>query len=274
MEKDWQKIRRIRTDVSDYVLHCTRAKVVIENDKYVKYTAFDILKQILWGGFFRATFAIVEIKPEFIDKPTVRGPYPAVCFTEQPLQFFAQSIVANHRYTKFAVAIRKDELFDYGGRPVIYSDSKTLEQLPDDLKYLWVSYDPTAIWKRAYPIDFTHEREWRVRPSEYWNMAAGIENHPDVDKIIPIQLPSRSDSPSRNRFTDPHFVILVDTEESKRKLAKWIKDNRREIGKKGTYWQDYATALSAAPILSFEEIQDDEIGRIEDFLKKAKVSDF
>jgi hypothetical protein len=223
------------------------------------------------SGFLKAGFAErwgMREKP----RPTVMGPYPVVCFTEQPLQFLAESTKADrNRYTKFGIAVRKDELFYYGGRPVIYSDQPTLEQLPDELKYLWVHYDPTALWKRSYPIDFTHEREWRARPNREQNMLVGLHGHAhpdlDMDKVVPIHLPNHL-----GLTQEPHLVILVAKEEYRAKLAEWICGNVEEIRKKGNYWQKYAAALASAAetrILSFEEAQKStqSLGRIEDFLK-------
>ena len=276
--KNWEKIKEIRTDMSDYVLHCTRGET-----NFVE--PFDVLKQILRDGFFNATHAERKTGPYNIPRKTIKGPYPAVCFTEQPLQFFSQSVSTNnYRYTEFAIAVKKDELFSYGGRPVIYSDKTTFKQLqlPEEYQYLWANYDPTVLWEREYPIDFTHEREWRTRANLSIN--AGIGLYTDLDKQgwndtvravlepkiqrkrVPIQLPSH------NSFTsDAHFVVLVDTKEHKEELAKWITDNVLEIRTKGGYWQIYATSLSIVSetrILCFEEIpQETQLGKIEDYIQ-------
>jgi len=262
--------------MSDYVLHCTRANSVTKNGKPANRNAFSVLKLILKDGFLRATFAerVTLIKGN--TNQNVKGPYPAACFTEQPLQFFIQSISANQRYTEFAVAVRKDDLFYYGGRPVIYSDSSTLDLLPDELKYLWVNYDPTAIWddlRCGYPIDWTHEREWRVRADVSKNRSLGLPSRL-LDRIVPIQLPYPSSSPYS--VQEPRFVILVDTVESKDKLANWIVRNVPQIYEKGPYWQGYASALLQAQerILSFEEVRTSRqpFGRIEDLFQTKVVS--
>jgi len=117
--KDRQVIKRVRSDMSDYVLHCTRERSESINPRYRRASAYSVLKAILKEGFFRAGFA-ERVTRSWNLNPTVRGPFPAVCFTEQPLQFFIKSISANRRYTSFAIAVRKDNLFYYGGPPVIY----------------------------------------------------------------------------------------------------------------------------------------------------------
>ena len=266
----WKRIKQIRTDISDYVVHCTRGKGPVANLRAMEDAEFDSLKLILRDGFFKASFAKKPVMRDGYWRPTVRGPYPVVCFTEQPLQFLAKSVLAGrNRYTKFAIAVRKDELFYYGGRPVIYSDQSTLDLLPNELKYLWVHYNPTVIWKRSYPIDFTHEREWRARPNVVQNEAVGLGYQPQsiLGEAVPIHLLDRGERLAQ----DPHFVILVATEEYRAQLAKWIHENVREIGKKGIYWKNYAVALASAAktqILSFEKIQESKqsLGRVEDFL--------
>jgi hypothetical protein len=44
-----------------------------------------------------------------------------------------------------------------GGRPVIYDHPEALKSIPEMHRYRFVPYDPSA------GIDFTWEREWRVR---------------------------------------------------------------------------------------------------------------
>ena len=96
----WKVIKKIRMDMSDYVLHCAGSQHFTRGKKDSYYNPFDTLKQILEDGFFRATFGEIETWPHFNKKLTVKGTNPAVCFTEQPLQFFIQSIRANGRYTR------------------------------------------------------------------------------------------------------------------------------------------------------------------------------
>jgi hypothetical protein len=46
-----------------------------------------------------------------------------------------------------------------------YQDGKDIYVggIPDNLQYLWVQYKPTVEDWDNYPIDFTWEREWRVK---------------------------------------------------------------------------------------------------------------
>lgn len=280
--------------MSDFVLHCTRGGLCEEGERRIYRSAFDVLRLILQDGFLRAGFAIGQSPLAREPKPKVRGPYPAVCFTEQPLRFFIQSIKADRRYTEFAVAVRKDQLFNYGGRPVLYTDEEVLGRklppkeheprnyppeawvyeggLPLDLQYLWVYYDPTAMWfgDRDYPIDFTHEREWRTRPNAELNLRLGLSGQ-DAEIAVPLQLPTKSDLFKFGPVSPPEgpcFAILVDTDQSRRELIGWIAGTVGQISERRGYWENYAKALQEAPILSFERINDakDELTRLEDFI--------
>jgi hypothetical protein len=262
--KDFERIKKNRNDMSDYVLHCTRN--------------FSTLKKILDKGVFKATFAITRTPKT--PHPTIEGPHKAICFTAQPLQFFIKSIQANYRYTKFAIALRKDDLFYYGGRPIIYSDEDFLQYLPDDFKYLWGHYDPNALWEqhRNYPIDWTHEREWRARPNVTMNKKVGISSEAGLDislnEVIPVHMPNKEDylSDTDNYLSKkPNFVILVDEEERKQDLIKWISDNVDRIRGRGNYWNRYSISLARAlgrRILSIEEITSEThpVKRIEEIV--------
>ena len=149
-----KRIKDIRKDMSEFVLHCTRDRICIEDETCISCNAFDVLKLILQDGFFGAGFAIGRSPLAQELKPKVRGPYPAVCFTEQPLRFYTQSIKANRRYTEFTVAVRKDELFNYGGRLVIYNLEEVLgtRLSPEEYEN---DYPPEAwVYKDGLPSNY------------------------------------------------------------------------------------------------------------------------
>jgi hypothetical protein len=69
-----------------------------------------------------------------------------------------------------------------GARPVLYASDQEIGRkiregedgwqadkeiytgaLPQDLQYLWVKYDPSAIGPFGYALDFAWEREWRLK---------------------------------------------------------------------------------------------------------------
>jgi hypothetical protein len=86
----------------------------------------------------------------------IRGGYRCVCFTEAPQTLFHQVL---GRYRPFGLRLCKKWLFSQGGRPVIYQADEEFEQLPDSHRWRHVRYEPA----RQPPIDFSWEREWRVR---------------------------------------------------------------------------------------------------------------
>lgn len=95
----------------------------------------------------------------------IRGGYPCVCFTEAPLlavaNGFAPRLPAN-RYAPFGLMFDKTWVFARGGRPVIYESDHEFSDLPEQLRWRHVRYEPFG----PAPIDFTWEREWRMRCEE------------------------------------------------------------------------------------------------------------
>ena len=155
--KDWERIRREREDITDYVIHFIRPKYGNEPQKPI-----DILKKIIKDGYLIPTFAIRSSIYDRSRRPTIKGPYPAVCLTEQSITNFAKSCnVLVSRYSPYGVAFPKKALFQYGGRPVIYHSEEILGSsvrpsepdyqegkeifkngLPKDFQYLWSRYQP------------------------------------------------------------------------------------------------------------------------------------
>jgi hypothetical protein len=161
----WLQIKQARPDLTDYLIHWTRERTI--DGKTM--TAFEVLKLIIKCGFLKPSFAR---RPRYTVggvENTIKGRYPAVCFTEQPLDAFIKSCnTLPSRYQPYGIAVRKDRLFEYGGRPVIYGDESQLNELPEDRKYLWVHFQPVPNRSLGgYPLDWTHEREWRARAKAY-----------------------------------------------------------------------------------------------------------
>src|SRR5690606_27816837 len=64
-------------------------------------------------------------------------------------------------------------LFAGGGRPVIYQSDEEYEALPESLRWRHVRYEPHA----DPPIDFSWEREWRIR-------VESLEIHPAISGVV------------------------------------------------------------------------------------------
>jgi hypothetical protein len=159
--KAWEYIHSLRKDMTRYVIHLVRSRseygTGIGDYKFIH--SFEVLKEILKDGYFKAGFSPMKspLKPKTII--TVKGPHPAVCFTEQPLSFILISNRADSsRYPLYGVALKKEQLYGHGGRPVIYGDDTLLGRrvkegepgfepgkeiykggfLHPDIQYLWV----------------------------------------------------------------------------------------------------------------------------------------
>lgn len=88
---NWQRIRAARTDLTDYVIHLTRWVVAAGPLEERMRDGINRLKDILRCGFLRPTTA-PRITVQKNRNNTVRGPHPAVCFTEQPLEQIPETL--------------------------------------------------------------------------------------------------------------------------------------------------------------------------------------
>ncbi|HTQ40289.1 MAG TPA: hypothetical protein VMJ32_14785 [Pirellulales bacterium] len=176
--KPWQLIRHERMDLTDFLIHLTRDG----GEPYLD--AKDRLKKILRQGFIRPSFAPLANRfSAGKTRPTIKGPRPAVCLTDQPIWALVkmeQLRLWNKRYSGYGLAYYKPYLHCHGARPVIYGDENILGSLapaghreyrkdreiyingiPSHLQYLWARYLPAWPNDDNPPIDFTWEREWR-----------------------------------------------------------------------------------------------------------------
>lgn len=131
-----------RPDISDKVIHFTSA------DAYGD--ALGRLMHIIGEGCLHA------------GNGKIKGGYRCVCFTEAPLPALAGGLVnsdAFSRYSPYGLMFEKAWLYAQGGRPVIYQPDSEFDALPEPLRWRHVRYEPEA----APAIDFTWEREWRIR---------------------------------------------------------------------------------------------------------------
>lgn len=214
---DWWQIRLIRTDITDYVIH----RVNEEWESGSKISCFSTLLKILGCGYLKPTFAMMPSSLSTSPTgPTIKGSYPAVCFTEQPLECFITSCEytfrEKKRYFPYGIVLHKWPLFEYGGRPVIYGDESILERLPKEFQYLWVRYSPIPSPK-GYPIDFTHEREWRAKVNASYHKSEGYL----PKEGIPIFLPPVAIGGEERKYS-PSPYILVQKKEEKETLIKVV----------------------------------------------------
>jgi hypothetical protein len=163
-------IRERRYDYTDYLVHMTSDE--------------DTLRKILRSGRINASFSPMGNKFDQVVKPTVRGPAPAVCFTEQTLWMLLTTIrTCGGRWSGYGIAYHKVAVHQNGGRPVWYVSSSDLGsevkkgnklwkegcrihegKIPPDLQHLCVLYEPYYSDSSINQIDFSWEREWRIKP--------------------------------------------------------------------------------------------------------------
>lgn len=91
-----------------------------------------------------------------------------ICFTESPARCLTNlgKLDTSYfsKYTPFGFMFNKKDVFNFGGRPVIYSlkSEYEIEKHNSNINWRYVSYDPTKDGK----LDFTWEREWRIKKAE------------------------------------------------------------------------------------------------------------
>ena len=93
----------------------------------------------------------------------IRGGSKCICLSEAPISAIGSildnPLRHNFRYRPFGLVLDKNWFFQQGGRPVIYQPETEYDNLPENLQYRHVTYNPI---KQPIPIDFTWEREWRL----------------------------------------------------------------------------------------------------------------
>lgn len=155
------RIGLVRRDISELLFHFTRKP----KDAYVRWNT-------LGGGQVTKPSSALAVLEKILSEGNLKGTSTwtygenCVCFTEAPITEFNSifSLVKiaalkkeRPRYEPYGIAVSKNWLFQKGGRPVIYDQPQALENLPEDIRYRFVPYDP------GKGINYTWEREWRIK---------------------------------------------------------------------------------------------------------------
>jgi hypothetical protein len=131
-----------RADLSQWVVHLTKPVGV--------QTAFDVLVSILREGQIRPAFKFIACY----------CPTGAACFYDVPPVLWDSLVKTNPSDREgYGLAVAKGPLWSVGGRPVIYTDKTEVAYWPEQERFRIVNTD----LKVPPPVDWTHEREWRVR---------------------------------------------------------------------------------------------------------------
>ena len=156
-----------REDISDYLVHFTKGDTDEE--------AFGRLRTIL------AEHRLLG------SRENIRGGHCCVCFSEAPLAALEHGLLnssAYSRYSPFGILFTKTHIYSSGGRPAIYQGYEEYEGLPDTHNWRHVTYNPNG----DPAIDFTWEREWRIRADEFRFdgsvAAAVVPNHIWADRLV------------------------------------------------------------------------------------------
>ncbi|MDD9197423.1 hypothetical protein PVK62_16465 [Aliivibrio sp. S3MY1] len=152
---DWKNRYSERSDLSTGLVHLTRANT----NSAVAELMFKVLSERKLIGSSTAQGFIV-------------GQNTAVCFQDAPLSsvcqntWFEQKLRSSGhsnkvRYNPCGFMLPKQSVYEAGGRPVIYDKTADAKKyLPKSEWWRIVNFDlsnPNKI------IDWTHEREWRVK---------------------------------------------------------------------------------------------------------------
>jgi hypothetical protein len=154
--------RFIRPDFSDYVVHFTKDQAP---QTATSVTAKDRLNAILTDRCLRASSMPWTNKN-------------AVCFTECT---WGSLLDHANRYSRYGIGFSKSFLFMCGGGPAIYLPPGLMERqkthvggtqqpfAPEVFAFVTPFCPPYAqqkyknnFWKGKKPVDYSHEREWRV----------------------------------------------------------------------------------------------------------------
>ncbi|WP_143521829.1 DUF2971 domain-containing protein [Pseudomonas sp. 2995-3] len=149
----WIQRSASRSDITGQVTHLTKRT---KDARAVEILIKILRARVLMGSTTTSGFIV--------------GDTPAVCFQEAPLysicqnyQYEAMDAKENDRaarYSAYGLMFQKDYVYNKGGRPVLYENTKLAKEiLPRDQWWRIVRFD---LSNSDSIIDWTHEREWRT----------------------------------------------------------------------------------------------------------------
>ena len=133
----------MREDMSDLLIHFTKGNNL--EDAYLNLKSI-ITDQIVHGH-----------------NRKIKDGSHCVCFSEAPLSSLKSGLLNPSfysPYSPFGLITTKENIFALGGRPVIYQPESEFRQLSNNNSWRHMRYEPPG-------IDFTWEREWRLKTMGY-----------------------------------------------------------------------------------------------------------
>lgn len=161
-KESWKRRYSERSDLSTSLVHLTKAP---SNTRLVGVMFKILVERTLRGST--------------TDKGFIVGKNRAVCFQDAPVHsvaqncWFEQKLRENKeqvkkRYVPSGFLFHKQLIYKKGGRPVIYDRTSEAKQyLPEDEWWRIVNFD---ISDDDSFIDWTHEREWRLKGDFKFNL--------------------------------------------------------------------------------------------------------
>lgn len=153
--EQWIKRVSSRTDMTSYLTHLTRPNETLSS---VEVLLKILQEQKIIGSSTQSGFIV--------------GKNRAVCFQDVPFNSLAQNVYLEEknreqfggkvRYEAVGLAFRKPYVFRLGARPVIYEQTLIAKDLLSSEDEYWriVNFN---ISDGNNIIDWTHEREWRMK---------------------------------------------------------------------------------------------------------------
>ncbi|OZQ66540.1 DUF2971 domain-containing protein [Paenibacillus odorifer] len=142
-----------RSDMSMYLTHLTKGTD--------KLSSLDVLFKIINEQRIKGSDG----------SGFVIGDNTAACFQDAPLSGISQNVIHERRYRDtlgskiryepFGISFSKRYIYKKGGRPCVYEDKETAKTLLQPSEW-WriVNYN---LSDNSNIVDWTHEREWRVK---------------------------------------------------------------------------------------------------------------
>lgn len=161
-ELEWRERIKSRLDITIGLIHLTKANT--DDEAFEKLWEILMAKKLIGGRGF------------------VNGNTPVCCFQETPLGSIAEALNYEGfikgekvRYSPFGIRVIKGNIFLAGGRPVIYGKSEELKKiLPANEHWRIVDLD---LENKESIVDWTHEREWRVKNEYYFE-------YPEIEVLL------------------------------------------------------------------------------------------
>ncbi len=260
MSEIYRAILATRSDMTEWLIHSTRRIGDVHRAT--------MLAKILCEGVLRPGFAF-RGNPE---RATIYGPHSAVCFSEQPLDAFANCVRARGAIGSMApygILVHKHDVYVAGGLPVIYGHGGCVElgygqdgfdatrrllrptDLPFDEQHRYVAFAPT---RKPHPMDWSHEREWRWPANAFHARDQGL-----------YYLTGEYWDGSRGHF-EGRLVAFVALDREVEWLQRAVADSIASFagvipgGRWGDYSEEWTPKIGRVAIVSLETVEREVAG--------------